>query len=285
VPNLGRIAREEIDKRADRAGVPGFAVSAALGLSSPNGRSYAERIEAARTEKELSRTFEDFIDMVPLGKRLLAGFNPVRTGGPMQVAIAFAEQHARQKPYPYGSAGSIRDEVFTRRGGTYFGIAHLLDYPASYDRPLYRFADFNAGRYASRNAAFQNAVSVASGIPLTLDGDLIRHDADDDAPGSTELAVRVLGRRLGWSDGEIRRALEQGERREFEDGALYRRVFELAEGMAGKPLPRAVVPKIALKGPKISRNLTTEWFANRVDDRYRRCMERGGRTASDGAPR
>ncbi|HYF60865.1 MAG TPA: DUF1615 domain-containing protein [Burkholderiaceae bacterium] len=282
VPNLGRLAREEIERRAERAGVPQLAVSAALGLSSPTGRSYAERIEAARTERELSGIFDDFIDMVPLGKRLLAGWNPVRTGGPMQVSIAFAEDHARRRPYPYPMAGSVRDEVFSRRGGLYFGIAHLLDYPASYDRPLYRFADFNAGRYASRNAAFQSALAVVSGIPLDLDGDLIRHDADRDAkPGATELAARVVGRRIGMGDAEIRRTLEQGDSREFEGSALYRRVFELADGIERRALPRAVVPKIALKSPKITRNLTTEWFATRVDERHRRCVERGGRTAAE----
>ena len=275
VPNLARIAREEIERRAGRLGVPGFALRAALQLASPDGRSYADRLDAARTEKELSGIFEDFIGMVPMGRRLFADLNPVRTGGPMQVSIAFAERHAQQRRYPYPLTGTIRHEVFTRRGGLYFGIAHLLDYPASYDRHLYRFADFNAGRYASRNAAFQHAVSLASGIPLELDGDLVRRGGEASAPGSTELAVRALGKRLGMSDAAIRAALEQGDAPEFERSALYGRVFELAERFERRPLPRALLPRIALQGPKISRKLTTEWFANRVDDRYRRCLERG----------
>jgi hypothetical protein len=195
----------------------------------------------------------------------------------MQVSIAFAEQHARSTPYPYPVDGSIRHEVFTRRGGMYFGIAHLLDYPAAYDKPLYRFADFNAGHYASRNAALQNAISVASGIPLVLDGDLLRHNGrQGEPPGSTESAARVLAERLDISESKVRSDLEQGDGPKLERTTLYRRVFALADKVEGRALPRALLPQIELHGPKITRKLTTAWFARRVDDRYRRCLARAG---------
>jgi hypothetical protein len=270
VPGLGSIARAEIDRRAAQHHVPRLLVSAALQLPSPGGRSYQDRLQSVRTERELSRLYEDFIGKVPLGQRLLGDANPVRTGGPMQVSIAFAEQHARAHSYPYAVDASIRHQVFTRRGGLYFGIPHLLDYPNSYQRHLYRFADFNAGWYASRNAAFQAAVTAASGVPLALDGDLILHGSDK--VGATEAAVRSLGPRLDIGDIAIRRALEQGDRFEFEDTALYARVFALAE-RNGRPLPRAVLPSITLESPKITRKLTTEWFATRVEQRYRRCED------------
>ncbi|MRK23780.1 DUF1615 domain-containing protein [Pseudomonas sp. JG-B] len=270
VPGLAKIARQEILRRAGGLHVPAFVVNSALKLDSPTGKTYDQRLSAARTEKELSAIFDDFIGMVPLGRQLFGNFNPVHTGGPMQVSIAFAEASA--KDYPYPVKGSIRQEVFTRRGGMYFGIAHLLGYPAHYPKQLYRFADFNAGWYASRNAAFQSAVSLASGIALALDGDLVIHGSSK--AGSTELAVRALQRQLDLSDSAIRRALLKGDTLEFEETDLYERVFVLAEKVERRKLPREVMPGIDLKSPKITRKLTTKWFAERVDGRYQGCMKR-----------
>ncbi|MDD0974643.1 DUF1615 domain-containing protein [Pseudomonas fontis] len=270
VPGLGRIARQEIDRRAARVHVPQLLVNAALKTPSPNGKSYSERLDAARSEKQLSAIFDDLIGSVPLGRTLLGDLNPVRTGGPMQVSIAFAERHAQGYPYTY--SGTIRQEVFSRRGGMYFGIAHLMGYPTHYDQPLYRFADFNAGWYASRNAAFQAALSRVSGVDLALDGDLIAPGAI--FPGSTEKAVRLLGAKLDLRNPSIRSQLEEGDSLDFEETPLYERLYVLADKSAGKALPRAILPGIELKSPKITRKLTTAWFAKRVDERYLRCMKR-----------
>ncbi|MCZ3383053.1 DUF1615 domain-containing protein [Kosakonia sp. SOY2] len=268
VPGLNKIAWKEIDKRAERMHIPTMLVHTALKIPSPNGKSYSERLDKVRTEKELSAIFDDFIGMVPMGQKLFGSLNPVRTGGPMQISVAFAEQHT--DGYPWKMEGTMRQEVFSRRGGLWFGTYHLLNYPASYTAPIYRFADFNAGLYASRNAAFQNAISKATGVKLALDGDLILYGSSD--AGSTELAVRKLGASLGMSDRDIRRQLERGDSDKLEETKLYREVYRLAEKKSGKLLPREVLPGIKLESPKITRNLTTAWFAKRVDDRRAACM-------------
>jgi hypothetical protein len=268
VPGLNKIAWKEIDRRAESMHIPAFLVHTALKITSPNGKSYSDRLDTVKTEKQLSEIFDDMISMVPMGQTLFGSLNPVHTGGPMQVSIAFAEKHTNG--YPWKIDGTVRQEVFSLRGGLWFGTYHLLNYPASYSAPLYRFADFNAGWYASRNAAFQNAVSRASGVKLALDGDLIAYGSS--AAGKTEMAVRKLAGKLDMGDSEIRHQLEQSDSQSFEKTKLYQRVYALAEQKSGKALPREMLPGIQLESPKITRNLTTAWFAKRVDDRRARCM-------------
>jgi hypothetical protein len=270
VAGLPQIARAEIDRRAALLHVPRFVVDAALAIHAPDGRSYSEHLAGVHTEHQLSDLFEQMIGAVPMGRRLLAGLNPVHTAGPMQVSVAFAQAHARGYPYP--PEGSIRHEVFSRRGGLYFGVQHLLGYPAHYPRMLYRFADFNAGQYASRNAAFQRAASVASGIMLAQDGDLIRPGATLDAPGPTEAVLRRLQPPLPMDAAGIRRDLQRSDSLAFEDTALHGDVYAVAEARAKGPLTHARVPDITLHGPKLTRKLTTAWYAARVDARYDRCL-------------
>ena len=82
------------------------------------------------------------------------------------------------------------------------------------------------------------------------------------------------GGRLNISDNAIHSAVEQAKTEGFDRTALYQRVFALAERAQGRTLSRALVPRIQLQGPKITRALTTNWYAHRVEDRFERCMGR-----------
>jgi hypothetical protein len=121
-----------------------------------------------------------------------------------------------------------------------------------------------------------------SGIPLELDGDLLRYDHGQPVrePGSTEIATRVLARRVDMGSDDIRRDLERGRGPGLEQTRLYARVFALADQSGGKPAPRAMLPQIPLSSPKITRNLTTDWFAQRVESRYQACLQRAPRDGS-----
>ncbi|OHX16970.1 DUF1615 domain-containing protein [Chromobacterium sphagni] len=269
VPGLSQIVWGKIEEKAHRYLVPLTVVKGALLKTSPNGQSYKARIDALRTEREMNLLFEDMSREA--GKMGLPDMkNPIRTGGPMQVSVEFAEAHARIWPYPYPHRDSIRHQVFSRKGGVYFGAAILLQYPAPYQDMRYRFADFNAGRYSSRNAAFQAALSRIGGRKLAFDGDLLNYQGGQPS-GSQQAALAIAGR-LDLSANAVLSDLKQEKSAAFGQSELYRRVFALAEKQAGRALPRAAMPQIDLKSPKISRKLTTEWFAKRVDSRYRRCL-------------
>jgi hypothetical protein len=249
VPDLPKIALREIYDRARRVGISQTVVDSTLELDCSRGYSYLKWIRSARTEKDLSEIYEDFPRKLPLGRTPDDTWNPIRVRGPMRVDLAAAEQIVFERPYPYPVAGRLGDELFTRRGSLYFGIARLLDYPASYNSFLYRFADFRAGQYASRNAAFQNAVAIASGERLVLDGELVMNGGED-APSRTERALHSLIEQIGLSPEGIRCALARGRTQALEQTLLYQRVFAHADRMQGYSLPRALLPSKELRGPQ-----------------------------------
>jgi hypothetical protein len=272
VANLDKIVWKEIEKRADKYHLPMLAVKLALLKPSADGRSYKARIDALKTEKQMNALFEDMVaDASKIGLPFEMK-NPIRTGGPMQVSIDFAQSQVRAWPYPYSYKGSLRNEVFTRRGGLYFGIANLLQYRVNYPQMKYRFADFNAGRYSSRNAAFQAALTKLTKKKLILDGDLLMYKSNQTS--STQQQLHTLAPRLGMTTQAIERDLALEKSEGFNQTRLYKRVFELTEQQTGHAVAQQVMPQIQLVSPKITRKLTTEWFAQRVDGRYQTCMGR-----------
>ncbi|MDR3413559.1 MAG: DUF1615 domain-containing protein [Formivibrio sp.] len=276
VPGLGKAVWKELDRRASKYHIPLFTVQAALMVPSLEGRSYKARIDALQTEKQMNDLFEAIVNESPDIAHKLGITNPIRTGGPMQVSVDFATAQTRAWSYPYPIKNNIRSEVFTRRGGVYFGTAHLLQYRAPYKDMLYRFADFNAGRYSSRNAAFQQAVAKLAKTRIVPDGDLLIYQ--DGRPvnehSSTEKALFKIAAPLGLATQDIASDLAKEKTLAFDQTALYQRVFALADKSSGHALPREVLPQIRLQSAKITRKLTTAWFAERVNGRYLQCLTR-----------
>jgi hypothetical protein len=193
----------------------------------------------------------------------------------MQVSIGYviAEvEKARGRRLGMPAIWKLRDELYTRRGGVNYGTRMLLGYRAGYASRLHVFADYNAGRYASRNAAFQHMVARLSGQALALDGDLLIYAGEDPKAeaSATEKALRRL--RLGLADAEIRDDLRRGKDFAFRSTRTYERVAETYARKTGAKAPYAMLPQIRLSSPKLSKHMTTERFARAVLARYERCM-------------
>ena len=271
VPNLGAILEREMEKRArEVAGVLGPPAVRALLSAKDSGHSasFGERFRRARTERDVDRIFRDMVRyyrreyptasvLAGGASRLLAGrglqaLNPITTAGSMQVSVRFAMQRSRASGM---SEEDVREFLYTRAGGVRFGTARLLDYEVAYDRMLYRFADFNAGYYASRNAAFQEQLARLSGRKLALDGDLLFYDDEGqalDRPSATLGAAVEVATARGWglSAAEIRRQFEDEKRAISRTRRSLRRVRRATE-LAGVEVRPARLPELATAQPQV----------------------------------
>jgi len=272
VPELSKLVRRELSQRGEKYNIPQWVMDSSLDMRTKTGRTYNERIDSLKTEKDVHNLFDDIVSEIPFGEKLLSDYNPVHTVGPMQVSIAFADSFVTTRPYPYIIRETLHDELFRRRGGIYFGVAHLLAYPANYDGMIFRFADFNAGLYSSRNAAFQNVVSSVTGIPLIKDGDLLRYKNGvplNDSTCLTMQALLTISSRLKMGTEDIHRDLLLEKSPAFYQTPLYKKVFALAPNY-----PKAIIPEIVLSSPKFSHNLKTTNYAKQLEKRFQLCLKK-----------
>jgi hypothetical protein len=293
VANLPRIVREGLKKKFARLGpLAQPALDTLLSGKAPgSSETFSQRINKLKTERDLDRFFRDIsttykqslpgtyaiasaISLI-LGKGSLQNLNPVTTAGSMQVKISYARELDEFKSM---SEEQLREYLYTRMGGIRVGTARLIDYPASYDDLIYRFADFNVGMYASRNAAFQALLRDLTGHKLALDGDLLSYDEDGEAKAvetETLKALLAFGEKYDLSAWTIRRDVKKEKSQEFEDTNSWEKVREVWESKKGRKPPYAQVPEVELVSPKLARNRSTSWFANRVKQRYQSCRARG----------
>lgn len=289
VPELPRIVREGLEKRLQPLGpLADPTLDALLSVKVPGSEtSFSRRIAQLDSERDLDQLFRELdrsyhkklpgtyavtsaLSML-LGKGSLSELNPVTTAGSMQVKIDFARVVLDDDGL---SDEVVRDLLYTRAGGVKIGTARLLGYRAAYDDILYRFADYNAGLYASRNAAFQGLLNDLMDKNLTLDGDLLAYD-DDREP--RDLETETLQAMLGFgithdlSSWTIKRDAKKEKSEEFEETSTWKKVREAWEKKYKRPAPYAQMPEVKIESPKLSKKRSTAWFAERVKQHYLEC--------------
>jgi hypothetical protein len=296
VPGLAALVRARIERYKAKLGPLGDPLFERLlaGRAPDNPRSFQQRLDSVRTERDVDVLFRDLLAYYEVnhpalftavkwaGKLIdlddLAELNPITTAGSMQVSVRFAEQWGRARKGGAATAGNVRDALYTRAGGVYYGTARLLAWPARYDQALFRFADYNAGFYASRNAALQAQVAHLTGIKLALDGDLLAYEKNGeprDEDSASARAVQAFATRFApeLSARDIRRDLLTEKTLAFEDSATFRAITGATARRVGA-VAYAALPDVALTSPKLSRTLSTAWFARAVDRRYQACLAR-----------
>ena len=292
VAGLGKLSEKALQDKLTSLPIGGGLALAWLEKTPSPDASFMDRIRAARTERDLDLAYRGLVthlgdtsnlDMVlQLGvlNKLIEQRNDIDTAGSMQVSVKFALEQTRQKrwlPLSLSDVYAVRDQLYTRHGGMYFGVKQLLGYDTGYGQKIFRFADYNAGRYASRNAAFQQSIITLSGEKLALDGDLLSYGKDGNPLSkitSTERAIRLASNRhkLELSDQQIRSDLLREKQLGFTGTRTYLAIRDKAQANAGKVAAFATIPDIALDSPKLHSKFTTRRFAESVNKRYRACM-------------
>jgi len=293
VADLPRIVREGLDEKLAPLGpLAAPARDAILSARAPgDDRTFEARINTLRTERDLDRFFRDVAAAFRAenpgsfaianaltalaGRGGIAGLNPVTTAGSMQVKVDFARSLGERDGL---DDDAVRELLYTRGGGVRFGTARLIGYAAGYDDVVYRFADYNAGVYTARNAAFQTQLAELTGLDLVPDGDLLAWEGDGDPKDietQTLQALLAFGSAHGVSARTIRGDAKKEKTQAFEETTTWRAVREAWAKSHGRTPPYARIPEVALSSPKLSRPRTTAWFAENVKRRYLACRARG----------
>jgi len=293
VPGLAEVVERELMAKVEEYGILGKVTAGELLNGKPEGqtKTFGDRLTEVKTERDVDLLYREMMDhyqsQVPLlaesvdlfAPRLDEKFNPVTTAGSMQVNVGFAIELGHDEGL---TATEVRDRLYTIEGGVKYGVARLFAHEADYAKPIFRFADFNAGEYSSRNAAFQKQISLLTGAEIAPDGDLMIWEKPG-KPSQTdgESVVALLLWRMKFApdltEKQVRADLRLEKERKFEETRTWARVKESFEQKMGRKPSYAIVPSVELEIPKLKQGLTPAWFAEKVNIRYEACLKRGSR--------
>jgi len=254
--------------------------------------NYLSQMRRVKTERQLDELYREIFNYMSkhyhvsaftgvaklVGQDVAEKLNPITTLGSMQVHVGYAKKHKRQS----GSIADLRTDLYSQYGGLYYGIHRLMMYPADYDKPIYRFADYNSGMYSSRNAAFQKMMNALTENQLSLDGDLLSYNKDGSPKTTQSLSERELTlifakNNILITPRQLRSDLKQEKDKDFEDSLTYKAITKLYSDKTQAEPIYAIMPEVIITGPKLSRDYNTNWFASRVNSRYETCMNKAKR--------
>jgi hypothetical protein len=297
IPNLGKMSEQAVIAKLKKYSLLGDGAVLFLNKFPNQENSFMQRIRKAKTEKDLDLAYRDLTGGLKqyaqqykltwlvdnrFANDFIENSNEINTIGSMQVAVRFAVQFEREqrngKKLSLEEIYQIRDKLYTRKGGLYYGTLLLLGYETGYNKKIFRFADFNAGRYSSRNAAFQTMLAKLAAKKLATDGDLLIYQSDGDVEmtiSGTEQAIRTIVQKynLNLKDYQIRRDLLKEKQLAFNKTTTYQTILTTYRAKTGKAPLYAQLPEIELHSEKSSRILTTAKFAAMVNSRYQRCVK------------
>ena len=205
----------------------------------------------------LLRTLQDDYHLLESLAALVVGRavpDPVHTIGPMQVDVDKAYRNALKRGEPVPSVQAMKTwlldpQTALKRGlkeGVYLLHLSYQHYVPRMERDnavLFSGADFNAGEFSSRNAAFQEQVSILTGRKLVLDGDLLLYlgGVPDAAHSKTENGVLDLLQTQMTPD-QIRRDLLLEKEPGFGDTRTAKAVCALFQNRRKMPCAPARLP-------------------------------------------
>lgn len=293
VKSIGRLAIEEATAKIAKLpllnGIARSVVFSFLENRPDPKKSYLRAIRTAKTERDLDLVarrivyylLAEYANVAVLNMPGMASViedvNPVKTIGAMQVSMSFvvSEVAAKQgRGLRLQEVWDLRDKLYSRSWGVHFGTRMLLRYRAGYSDRLYVFADYNAGRYSSRNAAFQKMLAMVTGQKISLDGDLLIYESGTPAGRQSQTERALAGIGSGLTEDQIRKDLLLEKRYDFHETVTYLVVAQRYHRRTGLRPLYETLPQIALRGPKQLKSMSTERFARKVKSRYERCMRR-----------
>ena len=254
--------RLELGRQAHAHHIPAVTLARAMHVTSPDGRSYSNRIADIRTQSDLYWFFDDIIRQLSTDKQSRRLHNPVTTAGAMQVPIPFAVAHHALLSHP---ADGFPSPLFTLRPGIAWGVAYLFDHPNDQRNIMERLADYFVAPYASRNAALQAALAGITGERIVLDGNL-------SARSPTAQLITRYRDRLGLAEETIAVGLSHAHDDQFEQTQLYQQLKALPQRSPSTTMRLSIVPDTSVRRLPNFEKVSNRQLVNGMEMAWHTCV-------------